>query len=126
VDARIAGYREALFVAGLSLEPFLVWRLSGDGANDLGRMVKKAQTAGDRLCQRSNRGSSHAHLIELDYHRWRNRTGLFGCGLAGDMHLSPIEFFFDSVEGVVTNLSASPQFGESSTFGEDGMMLDAR
>ena len=36
------------------------------------------------------------------------------------MHLCPIEFFFDPVKGVVTNLSASPEFGESATFGQDG------
>ena len=52
------------------------------------------------------------------------RTGLFGVRLAGDMHLCPIEFFFDTVEGVVTYLSASPEFRESATFGQDGMMLD--
>jgi hypothetical protein len=51
--------------------------------------------------------------------------GLFSVGLAGDMHLCPIEFFFDPVEGVVTDFSTSPEFGESATFGQDGTMLDA-
>ena len=53
------------------------------------------------------------------------RRGLFSVGLAGDMHLCPIEFLFDPVKGVVTDLSTSPEFGESATFGQDGMMLDA-
>jgi DNA-binding LacI/PurR family transcriptional regulator len=37
VDARIAGYREGLFVGGVPLEPSLVWRLRGNGASDLAR-----------------------------------------------------------------------------------------
>jgi GntR family transcriptional regulator, arabinose operon transcriptional repressor len=41
VEARIAGYREALFVWGAPLEPSLVWRLSAEGASDLALMVER-------------------------------------------------------------------------------------
>jgi GntR family transcriptional regulator, arabinose operon transcriptional repressor len=67
VDARIAGYREALFVAGLSLEPSLVWRLSGDGANDLGRMVKKLKPQAIVCANDRTAGQVMHTLIELDY-----------------------------------------------------------
>jgi GntR family transcriptional regulator of arabinose operon len=67
VDARIAGYREALFVAGASLEPSLVWRLSGDGANDLGRMVKKLKPQAIVCANDRTAGQVMHTLIELDY-----------------------------------------------------------
>jgi GntR family transcriptional regulator of arabinose operon len=47
VNARIAGYREALFVWGVPLEPSLVWRVSGDGASELGPMVKRLKPQDD-------------------------------------------------------------------------------
>jgi hypothetical protein len=64
-------------------------------------------------------------MIKHRWHRWRERD-LFSVRLAGDMHLCPIEFFFDPVEGVVTDFSTSPEFGESATFGQDGVKLDVR
>src|SRR3984893_13400113 len=67
VDARIAGYREALFVRGLPLEPSLVWRLSGDGATDLGRMVKTLKPQAIVCANDRTAGQVMHTLIELDF-----------------------------------------------------------
>jgi GntR family transcriptional regulator of arabinose operon len=67
VDARIAGYREALFVAGVSLEPSLVWRLSGEGANELGPMVKKLKPQAIVCANDRTAGQVMHTLIELGY-----------------------------------------------------------
>jgi GntR family transcriptional regulator, arabinose operon transcriptional repressor len=65
VDARIAGYREALFVAGVSLEPSLVWRLSGNGGTDLGRVVKKLKPQAIVCANDRTAGQVMHTLIEL-------------------------------------------------------------
>jgi GntR family transcriptional regulator of arabinose operon len=67
VDARIAGYREALFDRGLPLEPSLVWRLSGDGATDLGRMVKTLKPQAIVCANDRTAGQVMHTLIELDF-----------------------------------------------------------
>ena len=64
---KLPGYREALFVAGVSLEPSLVWRLSGDGANDLGRMVKKLKPQAIVCANDRTAGQVMHTLIELKY-----------------------------------------------------------
>jgi GntR family transcriptional regulator, arabinose operon transcriptional repressor len=67
VDARIAGYREALFVAGLPFEPGLVWRLSGNGAGDLGRLVEKLGPQAIVCANDRTAGQVMHTLLELDY-----------------------------------------------------------
>ncbi len=67
VDARIAGYREALFVCGAPLEPSLVWRLRGNGAADLGNIVKKFRPQAIVCANDRTAGHVMHTLIELDY-----------------------------------------------------------
>jgi len=67
VDARIAGYREALFVGRVPLEPSLVWRLSGNEATDLGRMVKKLKPEAIVCANDRTAGQVMHLLIELGY-----------------------------------------------------------
>ncbi len=67
VDARIAGYREALFVWGVPLEPSMVWRLTGDGVTDLARAVKKLKPEAIVCANDRTAGQVMHTLIELGY-----------------------------------------------------------
>jgi GntR family transcriptional regulator of arabinose operon len=67
VDARIAGYREALFVWGVPLEPSMVWRLPGDGVTDLARVVKKLKPEAIVCANDRTAGQVMHTLIELGY-----------------------------------------------------------
>jgi GntR family transcriptional regulator of arabinose operon len=67
VDARIAGYREALFVGGAAFEPALVWRLSGDGSSDLGCAVENLKPQAIVCANDRTAGQVMQTLIELGY-----------------------------------------------------------
>jgi len=67
VDARIAGYREALFVWGLPLEPSLVWRVNGNGASELGPMVKTLKPQAIVCANDRTAGQVMHALIELGF-----------------------------------------------------------
>jgi GntR family transcriptional regulator of arabinose operon len=67
VDARIAGYREALFVSGKPLEPSLVWRLGGNGVADLGSFVKRLEPQAIVCANDRTAGQVMHDLIELGH-----------------------------------------------------------
>ena len=67
VAARIAGYREALFVAGVPVEPALVQRLSSDDESEIRRVIEMLKPeaivgANDRIA-----GHLMHSLIRLNY-----------------------------------------------------------
>ncbi|MBV9106363.1 MAG: GntR family transcriptional regulator [Verrucomicrobia bacterium] len=67
VEARIAGYREALFFWRAPAEPSLVWRLSADDASDLGHMVA-GQEPQAIVCANDRTAGQVMHtLMERDY-----------------------------------------------------------
>ena len=67
IDARIAGYREALFVSGATFEPSLVQRLSSNDAADLGRIVERLKPQAIVCANDRTAGQVMHTLIELDY-----------------------------------------------------------
>src|ERR1700722_15420752 len=67
VDARIAGYREALFVWGAPLELSLVWRLRGNGAADLGPVFERLKPESIVCANDRTAGQVMHTLIELGY-----------------------------------------------------------
>jgi GntR family transcriptional regulator, arabinose operon transcriptional repressor len=67
VDARIAGYREALFVWGAPIEPTFIWRLSGNDSGELGRAVESLKPQAIVCANDRTAGQVMHTLIELDY-----------------------------------------------------------
>jgi GntR family transcriptional regulator, arabinose operon transcriptional repressor len=67
VDARIAGYREAFFVAGATFEPSLVQRLSGNDVSDLGRIVERLKPQAIVCANDRTAGKVMHTLIERGY-----------------------------------------------------------
>jgi GntR family transcriptional regulator, arabinose operon transcriptional repressor len=67
VDARIAGYREALFISGVALEPGLVWKLKSNDAGDLGAIVEEHKPQAIVCANDRTAGQVMHTLIELGY-----------------------------------------------------------
>ena len=61
VDAREAGYREALYAAGAAVDPALVQRIDPEDSAAVNALMHRAPSRGDRLRERSHRGPDHAH-----------------------------------------------------------------
>ena len=67
VEARIAGYREALFVGGAPFEPSLVQRLSSDQASEFWRGIDKLKPDAIVCANDRTAGQVMHSLIELNY-----------------------------------------------------------
>jgi GntR family transcriptional regulator, arabinose operon transcriptional repressor len=67
VEARISGYREALFVAGAPFEPSLVQRLVSDHTAELGRIVDTFKPEAIVCANDRTAGQVMHSLIELNY-----------------------------------------------------------
>jgi GntR family transcriptional regulator of arabinose operon len=67
VEARIAGYREALFAGDAPLEPSLVWRLPGTGSADLGGIVEKFKPEAIVCANDRTAGQVMHTLLELGH-----------------------------------------------------------
>jgi GntR family transcriptional regulator, arabinose operon transcriptional repressor len=67
VEARISGYREALFVAGAPFNPLLVQRLVSDHTAELGRIVDRLKPEAIVCANDRTAGQVMHSLIELNY-----------------------------------------------------------
>jgi GntR family transcriptional regulator, arabinose operon transcriptional repressor len=67
VEARISGYREALFIAGAPFEPSLVQRLVSDHTAELGRIVDRLKPEAIVCANDRTAGQVMHSLIELNY-----------------------------------------------------------
>jgi DNA-binding LacI/PurR family transcriptional regulator len=67
VEARIAGYREALLVGGASLEPSLVQRFSAQHTAELGHIMDQLKPEGIVCANDRTAGQVMHSLIELSY-----------------------------------------------------------
>jgi GntR family transcriptional regulator of arabinose operon len=67
VEARISGYREALFLGGAPFEPSLVQRLVSDHTAELGRIVDRWKPEAIVCANDRTAGQVMHSLIELNY-----------------------------------------------------------
>jgi GntR family transcriptional regulator, arabinose operon transcriptional repressor len=67
VEARVSGYREALFVAGVPFEPSLIQHLVSDHTAELGRIVDRLKPEAIVCANDRTAGQVMHSLIELNY-----------------------------------------------------------